>query len=456
MIRIEISNLNSFPPGIGTAGILIAIFIPLFLISPLGPSPESVSQNADTRPNVVMISLDTLRPDHMPCYGYPKNTSPFLCEYAENNTLFTSAYSQSSWTLPSQTSVFTSQYPSVHGVFGENRELGENALTLAEILRRNGYQTAAFVGSSYEREQGHYRRKFGLDQGFSKYKVPDMHLENTSRRSLKWLETKEENKPYFLFLQGYDVHGYGTHQPENTFRENITGYFSNKPFSPYAIRKKGDNWIYGASEKNQTNITRKDLNALPKSYNANIHRTDRVLENFIQKLRQTEGYENTIVIVYAGHGTNLNDRLVKERRITGHLTLHDNNIHVPLIIKFPNRELKDIEKPVELIDIAPTILDLAEIEKPERLQGESLLKKIQRDNIGAVFSEYRDRVSIRTDKWKLITPKTSIDRQNRGVKLYNIHRDPEEKVNLYKKYPNITENLKKELQEWEIQNQKLG
>ncbi len=164
--------------------------------------------------NLVVVVLDTLRADHLGLYGYERDTSPHLDAFARESFVFERAESAAPWTAPSLVSLVTSLYPEVHGVrgFPNPRRMSDDVVTLAEVLRRHGYATAAFT------EGGYAKGDFGLDQGFDSFprkrgrrRVPDSHLFFPSRlegniaRSLRWLREHGE-EPFFLFFQTYEPH----------------------------------------------------------------------------------------------------------------------------------------------------------------------------------------------------------------------------------------------------------
>lgn len=433
---------------------LFFLFIIISIITVISLDTLDEGLEDDRRPNIVMISLDTLRADHMSCIEYDRNVSPFICDYGEENIIFESTYSQAPWTLPSQTSTFTSRYPSVHKTTLRNRKVENDSTTLAEVLGRNGYSTAAFVtGKSTEgdisRTTGHYLPKYGLDKGFSEYNVRGMYINNTFSSGLNWLSRRDDDKPFFLFLQGYDIHQYGANDTQNRFRDNTTGFFKNQ-FSPFVIEKVNGSWAYNPDWVNESkNISGEDLDQLKDVYDANTYRTDNDLRRLFKHLKERDEYDNTIVVIYSPHGTNLNDRVVNGERITGHSSLRDYNLHVPLIMRLPGEESREIEEKVELIDVMPTLISLSGSETEVQMQGESLENLIGGSSGGRdyVYSEYGDRYSIRGDKWRL-TKYASGKNILTNLTSGNEVEEPTE----IKEYERLLEQLKS----WKISNLKYN
>ncbi|MEJ2744476.1 MAG: sulfatase, partial [bacterium] len=157
------------------------------------------------RPNVILVSIDTLRADHLHCYGYERETSPFLDSLARNGIRFHDTIVQTNWTLPSHASILTSLYPAVHGVQREEDKMSPALDTMAEMLKTAGYSTAAFT------DGGLMSADFGFGQGFDFY---DDHSKGRqkNKRVLHWI--KGRKKPFFLFYHTYDVHFPYVHHPK--------------------------------------------------------------------------------------------------------------------------------------------------------------------------------------------------------------------------------------------------
>ena len=167
-----------------------SIVVVLIFFASIGLWPATAS-HAKKPHGIILISLDTLRADHLGCYGYHRNTSPSIDSFAEESIVFENAAVQSPWTLPSHMSIMTSLYPSFHGVIKKSSRLTGNYVTLAELLRKGGYQTAAFT------DGGNVGSIFGFDRGFDLYEDEWVGIANTIPKAKKWLDEKSRHRPQY-------------------------------------------------------------------------------------------------------------------------------------------------------------------------------------------------------------------------------------------------------------------
>jgi arylsulfatase A-like enzyme len=249
------------------------------------PPPGSADPEKHPRPNVLLISLDTLRPDHLGCYGYGKGTSPNLDRFAKQALVFTNCRSQAPWTLPSHISLFTSMLPSTNGVDNLNKVLPPEIPTLAQLLREEGYRTAALVNN------GQMRKHWGFARGFDTWHefevdTPAGSCANITRAALTWLGVREAAAPFFLFLHYYD-----THDPYD---------------APEPYRKQMGTTLTGAQARKlcfrhrtpQRPITDKALLAdLMAAYDAEIAWLDHELGKLLDAVPP-----NTLVVIFSDHG----------------------------------------------------------------------------------------------------------------------------------------------------------
>lgn len=328
-----------------------------------------------------MISVDALRADHLPMYGYDKNTSPNLEEFADDNILFERAFTQSPWTTPAHISMFTSLYPSQHGNDAESEQFE----MIAEVLKDEGYSTYGFHGGA------NVRGDIGFDRGFDEYR----EVNNTGERydeAEDFFEDRLTNneEPFFLFYHNYQVHdpyiapeGYKDYfeDSEEDFRQETIEKWNNisadvqeegyvGPEATGEVFERHREWFFNELEENMTL-----LNHTKAEYDAGIRATDDFLADFMDLLKEEEMYEDTIIIVTADHGEEFYDH-------GGwlHNQVYNEVIHVPLIVKLPDMEAEEVEGAVELVDLVPTIQDALEI--PEEninhpIEGQSLLKSME-------------------------------------------------------------------------------
>jgi len=371
------------------------------------------------RYNLLVITVDTLRSDHLGCYGYDKIKTPWIDTLARQGTLFKTAVSQAPLTLPSHAALFASTYPPFNGVRDNGgNKLDDKALTLAEILRNCGYDTAAFVSSFV------LNKRFGLSQGFTTY--DDVNEENdprlvihhmdgertaekTTAAAINWLQRKKQSpKPFFLWVHYYDPHS--TYNPPQPFRQ----MYKDSP------------------------------------YDGEIAFTDSQIGRLFQALKGLNLIGNTLIVFAADHGEGLG-----EHKESGHAVfVYDTTIKVPLIFCRPGLvpEKKIIQNQVRLVDVMPTILDLLKMKKPRVLQGESFAKLLKGENPLLQFTAYAESMYARNHyNWSpLMTWRTAQWKYIHSSKpeLYDIQKDPGELVNLATKRPDVAEKLDRELKDF--------
>jgi arylsulfatase A-like enzyme len=288
----------------------------------------------NTRPNVFLITIDTLRADHVGCYGYQQIQTPALDELAKDGTRFAHAFTPSPITNSSHTSIMTALLPSHHGVTDFAVPLDANHATLADVLQDNGYHTAAFIGAVILDSK---TLAPGLDHGFDFYDNFPEHPASRSRfgrlerRAMEvtqhaenWL-TAHPAGPHFVWLHLYDPHD--PYEPPSPFAET----YKDRP------------------------------------YDGEIAYADSALGHFITYLKRRGWYENSIVIVVGDHGEGLGEH----HENTHGIFLYDSTTHVPLIVKLPSPDqaTKVVEVQVRTTDILPTVLDQLKIAPPKNLDA---------------------------------------------------------------------------------------
>jgi arylsulfatase A-like enzyme len=319
--------------------------------------------------NIILFSIDTLRADGLSCYGNSVKTSPKIDELSTEGVLFRNALSQSSWTLPSHMTMFTSLYPSVHGCITPTTwtksvdPLDNYWITLPEILKSFGYSTVAFTDGKL------LGPTFNFNQGFDICDDSGGGIDKISQKVIKWLEDYSFSKPFFLFLHCYDVHRYKPPKYiEKMFTEGYKGKLLKLRKAEYKLEQRVTaNAFY--------NLDEDDINHLRNLYNAEIYKTDSKFGEILNYLKERNLYKDALIIITSDHGEEF-----WEHGGTGHgWSLHQHQLRVPLIIKFPDNAFsgRKIQELVGVIDIAPTILDILGIPAPEEFQGISLLPLIK-------------------------------------------------------------------------------
>lgn len=417
---------------------------------------ELPTANIGYAPNILLVTLDTLRADHVACYGNKIVKTPVLDALAADGCLFEAAFAQSPTTTPSHCTIMTSTYACRHGAMN-GCAMKRGFPTLAEILRANGYDTAGFVSSLMTRST-----HSGLHHGFDYYEDSlTVHtsllrydefqfilaeclllsLKNgqipgniVTNRALSWLDKSRVN-PFFCWLHYYDPHTpYDAPTPYKDMYDNKIDVDPNFPPTSNHSRYAGE-------------ITYVDL----------------LLGEVINRLKQKGLYEETMIIVTSDHGEAFGEKHgnIIERK-HGHY-LYDTTQHVPLIIKLPKakgtgRRIKDI---VQLMDLAPTVLDYLGIPSPKSFQGNSLLDLInggQRTKSGITYAEKNSYTPplMHTDKqalkWRNLRAMRSpeikyiCDAEGEHQELYDITSDPKETINLYRERPELAEKCYRNIQ----------
>ena len=325
--------------------VLLAIAISVVLIASCGPSGPL--------PNVVLISIDTLRADHVGTYGYTRDTTPNLDELAAAGVVFLNNYSQAPYTAPSQTSLLTSLYASVHGVWAHGEVLDAEIPLLAEIFRDAGYATAAFTqlpGESYPRGFETYERL----RPTGRPRNVQRNLDNITG----WLESRDE-RPFFLFVHSFQVHL--PYAPAAGFIDR----FEHEYYGPLADLLTLQE--VEAINSGEMEISAADLQHIITLYDAEVASLDDTLGRVFDFLRDNDLMEATVIAVVSDHG----EEFGEHGRVAWHShTLYNELIKTPLIIAGPGvPEGLRVADHTRNIDVAPTLLELAGVTVPEHFQG---------------------------------------------------------------------------------------
>lgn len=387
--------------------------------------------------NLIIISLDGLQAKHLHSYGYSLNTTPHLDTFLNQSSLFTNAISPSSWTVPTHMSIFTSMYPSEHkvvnkfsdwntktqkGVIANLKQLSPNAMTLAEILKKEGYVTGGFTGDAGVGKQ------FGFSQGFDTYYDAETFggLDGSAPKAIDWLK-QHKDKAFFLFLHGYDVHG--QHQPGNGFdyryvKQPYTGKYTGSKIEQGRLREE-------ALANGSLNLSDEDVAFWRAIYDEKINRMDAEFNKFMDQVKKMNILDNTIIIVLSDHGT----EFYEHKSIDHGATLYSELVNVLLAVHQPGQlNGKRIDQLVSTLDIIPTALSLLGIKNPvpEQTRGVNLVPALSNQSVTHnVFSEtdyrlYTFKRSLQTpDGWKFI-----LTLDNGKKELYQLIQDPNEQTNL--------------------------
>ncbi len=393
--------------------------------------------------NVVMLSFDTLRPDHLSGYGYPRETSPNLDRFASQGVLFTQAISPAPWTTPAHYSLFTGLYPSAHQNHRSAAEPFSNDRTLARQLRDHGYYTLGITGG------GSISARFGMANGFNAYREyssypntthpsrPWRHQDDTRHTfddAATWLEANAETR-FFLFLHHFECH------------------------DPY----EDDHFLDGDAG---------DLLSRRKAlYDGDIRHADAFFGQLLDKLRELDLLSDTIIVFLSDHGEEFHEHyvesdvvpprtqeLVPEISYVDHAhSLYDELLRVPLIFRVPGLDppRRVLDNQVRLIDVMPTIFELLGIEPGAPAQGESLvplMRSGEREHDPPALAESTywgpERKAIRKDGYKYIWIPDLESKNKRTYsgleqhEVFDLTADPGETTNLYLERPELAESLR--------------
>jgi arylsulfatase A-like enzyme len=416
------------------------------------------------KPDVLLITVDTLRADRLGAYGYDVPTSPNIDQLAARGVRFADTSAQWPKTWPSMASMLTGAYPKTIGVNYRSRVLHPTLILLGEVFRKEGYRTAAVVanvnvGARFGFNQGFdefiesWRESWAREAGdapFKQQRPGDVKRFTNARivtdHGLRWLRERDTEKPFFLWLHYIDPHG--PYIPPAEYAD----YFKNVD--------------YPAVELPPSKVARYQVQFDPSTrqpitdlgfYLAQYDREVRFLDDEIGRLLGAIA-DDTLVVFSADHGESFNehDYWLEHGKLS-----YQPTARLPLIFaqsgRIPGGGV--VETPVGLIDVAATLLELTGVEIPPTFEGDSLVGLIDGDETAVapphVFIEsgYHDetQLTVREAGWKLIHVRADEDRgamTGAPYELYDIHTDPAELTNLAGERPDVVERLSKVLDAW--------
>jgi len=318
--------------------------------------------------NIILISFDTVRADHLGVYGYGRDTSPNIDRFAQNAVVFDEAISQAAWTLPAHGSIFSGLYPGRLGVlhYPAMHRLPDDNPVLATELRKAGYATGGFTGGGFVSD--HY----GFDRGFDVYSTSGRHFEDNFDQAVAWLRTNSDH-PFFLFLHGYDAHRPYYSKPSDKKEMGL----------PAGSPSEQGRYCIGS---NRARPDAPELDEIVRYYDASIHHGDRTLGVFLRALDHLDLMDNTVILLTSDHG----EEFFEHGNCDHVRFLYRESVHVPLVLYVPHmtRGTRHIAGLVPAsISIARTLLDIVGVD--HSMPGVTLLPVIngtQRD-FPVVYSE---------------------------------------------------------------------
>lgn len=388
---------------------------------------------------VIVIDIDTLRADHLGCYGYSRPTSPEIDAWSQEAILFEWAFAQGPNTPPSQSSILTGLYPSTHGRIRKEQVLRDEVLTLAELMSERGYATAAFV------DGGNMASAFGMGQGFDLYDDTGGGLAAIGPKAASWLRD-HSNERFLLLLHTFDVHSpyeatpepFGSEfldeveLPSESFRSNMSQYMHARRVSRNTTRP--------------FRLTPIEVEYARASYDGGILHVDNWFGQFWRLVCQTGLDSRAIVVVISDHGDEF-----EEHDSVFHELIYATITHVPLLIRLPGGVgARSVDETIETIDLLPTLLDLTGVPVPRFVHGQSLVPLLagRETLLQTAVSESRffgGQVAVADHSLRLVR-----SRRDGTTELYRYREDRLERLDIFPTHGFEARRLMDVLERWEL------
>lgn len=406
-------------------------------------------------PSILLIVVDTLRADYLEPYGYRGHTSRHLARFARHATLFSNAYSQAPWTKPSIASLFTSLHPVRHRVRrhdgnfagGEREDLWSDALppeacTLAEALRTAGYDTGAFVANPW------IGRRHGFAQGFDHFDDEtvgnQVDAASLLERMSQWLEARAPERPVFLYAQFMDVHGPYAAPPRDVATvADDPGLGPHRALSGEEFRRIRP-YLFAAVDHESPEAH--ELNTWRALYAGGIRAFDERLGAFFARHAHSGRLRDAVVVITSDHGEELADHGGWDHGYQ----LYEDQIRVPLLVRIPGQSApRRVDTLVSLVDLMPTLLELAGAPPPDDVEGRSLVPLLRgsprtgraRPVLASAVKWKPEVHAIRDDRYKLV-----VDRHSGQARLFDLIADPHENRDLVHERPDVARGLRARLE----------
>ncbi len=421
--RLTLTALGPERPAPGQAGIEIG---------PLGLEVAGETEAAEPaappapsgRPvNVIVYLIDTLRADHLGCYGYRQGHTPHLDAFAAEAVLFSRCTAQSGWTKPATASVLTSQSPRRHGALDFGDKLRSEAPYLPQLLRQAGYETRGVVTNPF------VTKVFGFERGFENFEfLPLASSQRVNQSVLPWLQRRSGPKPFFLYLHTLDPHmPYGSEFSEE------------QALALQSLAHQQSFW--GRTDPKVEGALRQAVSA----YDADVSANDASFGQLVEQLKRQGLYDDSLIVVLSDHG----EEFLDHGRVGHNNSLYQELLHVPLIVKFPGGRGAGarVNELWQQIDVAPTILQGVGATVPPAMEGRAYYPEMGdgarlrpalislRSGIGAERwgqgnrPRLLDLDALRTGDWIYLRTRESVDGRLAPRELYDLAGDPGEKVN---------------------------
>ena len=429
----------------GWLGMRIAPTVPV-----VRTTPEAAPAALGDRPNIILIMVDTLRADHLSCYGGEWVETPNLCRVASDGGTVYEGFAHSSWTKPSTASLLTSLIPSSHQTMSKPSALPEEITTVAEALQAHGYATGAFVSNTNLTES------FGFAQGFDEYHYlgPD-YLFGAQESSSKLVLYQIARRIYFSVVGGkrfgdfyQDSQVVNGHAFEWFDRHLDARFFLFLHYmdvhDPYFAHPYDGTGFDRASNQHPSLSQAEEMHRL---YNGELEYLDGEFGKLVARLEEQGLWDESLVVLVSDHG----EEFGEHGGFWHGLTLYDEQIHIPMLVKWPKGERQAPPEvrhtPARLIDVAPTLLRRAGARVPAEMQGldlaGDLASRSERDRMVFAEEDHEGNVlrAIRTSHWKWIEANEGNPRGLPTEELFDIAGDPGETLNLSEREPGTAAEL---------------
>ena len=409
---------------------------------------------SDERPNIILITIDTLRADRLGCYGAEVAT-PHIDRLAREGATYLNAASPMPSTRPAHFSLLSSLYPRDHGVTSNALSLPPEIRTLPQIFEAHGYRTGGFTGVRILAPGS------GAERGFETFLAPESGTRSAREvvsQSIDWLHS-EDHQPFFLWIHLYDPHI--PYRPPDGADSKPPPGIESRGFSRTAV--------WSLLEQNGGDLPGPLFDYALAQYRAEVEYVDRQLGTLLKTLRQRDDFERTAVLLTADHGECFENGIYFEHGGC----LGDGAVKVPLILRYPSVVAANqrIEPQVELIDVAPTLLEIAALPRPDAWAGSSLLH-LDRAPPRAAFIQHTvwneralqerrsrhtvfksvagapvrapktvEKMALRTPLWKYVLSASDEE-------LYDLRLDPGERVDVADEHPETALELRSLLRRW--------
>jgi len=412
--------------------------------APTGTSQPPVPSEPDAQRNIILISVDTLRADHLGVYGYELPTSPAIDEFAGQAVIFEAGYATSPWTKPSHASIFSGLYPNRHGASTFRRAMAD-VDHFAEDLTRHGYQTAAVVSNAWLTHDGLERgfEDFVWEKNFHGVRAPTPVIPKT----IDWLEQRDKSRPFFLFTHFMDVHA---------DYESLAS-FENQFVEPYDGPAEGTSSFLVRWELGLEQLDQEGIEHLVRLYDAGIRQMDTEFGKLFNYLRENGLLENSLVIFVSDHGEEFFDH---DGVHHGH-TQFEEMVRVPFLMSGPGLPIGRVATPVSLVDVYPTVARFAGFSTPDGLDGTDLIELLQTEeneraerciffDASCSYPNRRGKPlrrgyakGVRRGRYKLLHDTSSLE-----TLLFDLEQDPLERVNIAREESKIADELLAILQKY--------